>query len=285
MFELGHAALARSLAILGLEESGKAIAVHNRRIEIVDVPYGEQFRCGRLDELWGDHTRKLETVYDFLVEERYWFGVEPADPEQNAAVLGTIQRWKRHDNLKQRGFYVDLGRTGDPIKPRDVASEESFREVVSRVHQVGWQLRLGEHIEGKRQIEEEEGSPAWDPDSPENDWMDPEVKEVFGPARPAQQGPPPRNAAYRFVLPTNNENPFRNVGKPGYEAESRELLALAAQLRMAQEDEPEDEEPADPVRGRATPRRRAPVRGHPGRDPSALGDQHPRVRGPRRAPE
>jgi AbiV family abortive infection protein len=34
VLDLGNVALARSLAILGLEESGKAIAVHNRRVEM-----------------------------------------------------------------------------------------------------------------------------------------------------------------------------------------------------------------------------------------------------------
>lgn len=252
VFDLGHAALARSLAILGLEESGKAIAVHNRRVQIVDAPEGETFRCEWLDELWAGHTKKLEAVYHFLIAEPYWFDVEPPDPDENEAVLGTIRRWKRHDDLKQRGFYVDLSRTGEPMKPLDVGSEESFREVVQRVHQVGWQLRLGEHIEGKRQIEVEEGMPAWEPDSPANDWMTAEMKELLGPARPAEPGPPLTNAAYRFALPVDGKDPFRNFGRPGHEAETRELKALAAQIGVppSDDDEPQGSEAGPPTAGR-----------------------------------
>lgn len=35
--------------------------------------------------------------------------------------------------------------------------------MIAHVHQIGWQLRLGEHIEGKRQDEQEQGSPPMDP--------------------------------------------------------------------------------------------------------------------------
>src|SRR4051794_33214527 len=38
VLDLGHFALARSLAILGLEESGKAIAIHDRRVEMAYEP-------------------------------------------------------------------------------------------------------------------------------------------------------------------------------------------------------------------------------------------------------
>lgn len=58
VLDLGHVPLARSLAILGLEESGKAIAIHERRVEMASGPEGEPFRCDRLDELWGPATRK-----------------------------------------------------------------------------------------------------------------------------------------------------------------------------------------------------------------------------------
>lgn len=236
VFDLGNAALARSLAILGLEESGKAIAVHERRIQIVHLPEGEPFRCTWLDELWASHEKKLEIVHLFLVEERYWFGTEPSDPEVNAAVLGTVNRWKRHDRLKQRGFYVGLGRTGEPMSPRDVSAEASFREVVERVHQIGWQLRLGEHIEGKSQLQQEEGSPAWDPESAENEWIPAEVKELLGPARLAEPGPPLTNADYRFGREAPDGNPFGNFGRAGYEAQTRELISLAPESTALSED-------------------------------------------------
>lgn len=168
VLDLEHIALARSLAILGLEESGKAIAVHERRVAMGYAPEGETFRCDQLDELWASHRRKLETVHRFLVDEPYWFDTQPPDPGENAAYLGTIKAWaRRHDRSKQRGFYVDLGRTGEVLAPTDVANEAALRQVIEHVHQIGWQLRLGEHIEGKRQDDKEAGVPAMtDDDSP-----------------------------------------------------------------------------------------------------------------------
>ena len=95
MLNLGNVALARSLGILGLEESGKAIAIHDRRVQMTYEPEGTPFRCDRLDSLWTDHQKKLETVHSFLVEERYWFGAGPSDPEENEAYLGKIKKWAR----------------------------------------------------------------------------------------------------------------------------------------------------------------------------------------------
>ena len=43
VLDLGHLALARSPAILGLEESGKAIAIHDRCVAINHLPSGETF--------------------------------------------------------------------------------------------------------------------------------------------------------------------------------------------------------------------------------------------------
>ena len=84
-----------------MEESAKAIAIHERRVEMAYAPEGESFVNDDLSDLWADHPRKLELVYDFLLEEKYWFGTAPADPAANEAYLGTIKRWTtRHDNLK-----------------------------------------------------------------------------------------------------------------------------------------------------------------------------------------
>lgn len=215
VLEEGRVPLARSLAILGMEESGKAIAVHERRVQMTRVPDGEPFRCEDLDRLWGSHHRKLEKVHDFLVEELYWFGTEPADPTANAAYLGTIRTWtKKQDRLKKRGFYVELSKTGEVMAPTDVSDEGTLFEVTSHVHQIGWQLRLGEHIEGKRQDEQEAGTPpvtdddiglfertldATDAtDAPELTRIMREVEEQM---RRGTPGVPLNNAAYRFNPP------------------------------------------------------------------------------------
>jgi AbiV family abortive infection protein len=101
VLDLSHVALARSLAILGLEESGKAIAVHERRMSMGYATEAETFRCDWLDELWPSHQKKLEKVHGFLVEEPHWFDVEPPDPDENAAYLGTVKAWsRRHDRSK-----------------------------------------------------------------------------------------------------------------------------------------------------------------------------------------
>jgi AbiV family abortive infection protein len=246
LLDLGHVALARSLAILGLEESGKAIAIHERRVAMSHAPDGETFRCERLDELWASHEKKLETVHHFLVEEPYWFDVQPPDPEENATYLGTIKSWsRRNDRSKQRGFYVDLGKTGDVMAPIDIADEAALGEVIARVHQIGWQLRLGEHIEGKRQDEKEADLPpaseddlAWlDPldDADDSDDMKEFRTEMRQSIRDGFPGETSPNAAYRFNPPGADRSPFRNLGKPGYEAEARELMLLAREL-----DEKED---------------------------------------------
>ncbi|HEY3546152.1 MAG TPA: AbiV family abortive infection protein [Propionicimonas sp.] len=248
VLDLGQVALARSLAILGLEESGKAIAVHERRVAMGSAPDGATFRCDWLDELWASHEKKLQTVHRFLVMEPYWFDVQPPDPEQNAAYLGTINSWsRRHDRSKQRGFYVELGRTGEVMTPEDVADEAALREVIARVNQIGWQLRLGEHLEGKRQDEQEAGVPpasdddfAWFDQLGEADDGDgggdgggddrdfrAELRQSM---REGIPGEPLPNAAYRFNPSGTDKSSFRNLGRPGYEAETRELLNLAGQL-------------------------------------------------------
>lgn len=113
VLEADNVALSRSLVILALEESGKAIALHQRRVQIAYAPEGEQFINDRLNELWANHKQKLELVHDFLVDELYWFAADPPDPEANATYLGAVGRWaQRHDKFKQRGFYVDVSRSG-----------------------------------------------------------------------------------------------------------------------------------------------------------------------------
>lgn len=223
--------LARSLAILGMEESGKAIALHERRVQMEQEPDGAEFVDQRLQDLWGQHSRKLEVVHDFLVNEEYWFGVEPADPEENARVLGTIEAWKRDHNLiKQRGFYVDVTADGDPVTPQDIADADAVRDVVNHVHQIGWQLRLGEHIEGKRQLQRQQDVPPATDEEIESTRqamksVDPEmVEDLVASMREGTKGEKLNNATYAFALPAN---PFDTVGQPGYEAQDRELWAIA----------------------------------------------------------
>lgn len=225
---------ARSLAILGMEESGKAIALHERRVQMAYAEEGEHFVNARLEEIWSTHGKKLEVVHNFLVNEDYWFGVEPANPEDNLRALGALEDWRAdHNTLKQRGFYVDVSPDGSPVTPADSADAEAVRTVLGYVHQIGWQLRLGEHIEGKRRLERENGVP---PSSAE-EMKD--MREMFGSdddpsflegllesMREGRPGEQFNNAEYRFA----STQAFEKVGQPGYEAEDRELRALASEV-------------------------------------------------------
>lgn len=237
LLDLGNLAPAQSLAILGLEESGKAIAIHERRVMMSYIADGETFRCEWLDELWANHQKKLEIVHQFLVDEPYWFGVEPSDREDNVSYLGTIKSWsRRHDRSKQRGFYVDIGKTGEVMAPSDITDETTLREVITRVHQIGWQLRLGEHIEGKQQDQLEEGIPALkgeelaladNHDFGATSQIEAELRRTSEVGIAGESLP---NAGYRFNPPESDRSPFRNLGKPGYEAETRELIRFARDL-------------------------------------------------------
>lgn len=246
VLKLGFPALARSLAVLGMEESGKAIAIHERRVRMPYLPEGSTFRCQELDDLWASHRKKLDVVYEFLQNEEYWFGTGPSDPDANAALLGSVKRWaEKHDKVKQRGFYVDLDKRGNPLAPSDVGDVESLAQVIEFVHQIGWQLRLGEHIEGKRQDEQttdvppmEEGELAW-LDGVEARLGTEDQKEFLDGLRESMKqgrpGTPLRNEAYRFNPLGADRSPFRNLGKPGYEAETRELLAMMDELEKKDE--------------------------------------------------
>lgn len=268
MLDLDNAPLARSLAILGMEESGKAIALHERRVHMAYAPEGAPFVDDRLKMVWGDHGLKLEVVHRFLVDEQYWFGVEPSDPEENSRVLGAIEAWRRDNNqLKQRGFYVDVSPEGDPVTPEGIAHVDAVREVIGYVHQIGWQLRLGEHIEGKRRLETEQDVPPTSEEEIQSMRrvlrnVDPAMADrMLASMRQGKKGETFNNAAYAFELP---ENPFVTVGKPGHEAEDRELLALWEHVHSQNPDAPgsqtsprsrpappEDTSPPRPL-GRAT---------------------------------
>lgn len=235
--------LARSLAILGMEESGKAIALHERRVRMAYAPEGDPFVDKGLRELWGLHGLKLKAVHSFLVNEDYWFDTEPPDRDENARVLGTIEEWQReHNVLKQRGFYVDVTPDGEPITPQETADADAVRDVIAFVHQIGWQLRLGEHIEGKSRLQREKDVPPASNDEIQRirDLMkgiDAELADGMAESmRQETKGEKLNNAAYAFIL---QANPFETVGRPGYEAQDRELWALLEEDTDAEEDDSE----------------------------------------------
>lgn len=205
-----------------------------------------------LRDLWGHHDKKLRQVHDFLVQENYWFDTEPSDPEANRAVLGTIEAWAKGQNvLKQRGFYVDV-EDGVTVSPSDGVDEQALRDLIGRVHQIGWQLRLGEHIEAKKQAELAESIP------PASEELIDRVRSLFRDAmggtfdesrldgiRHGKPGIRLNNDEYRLRLPPLDANPFATMGKPGYEAQTRELLLLAEEIGLVSENDDDDAGEAD----------------------------------------
>ncbi|WP_280491512.1 hypothetical protein [Nocardia asiatica] len=114
------------------------------------------------------------------------------------------------------------------------------RVIIGRVHQIGWQLRLGEHIEAEQQAELAEPTP---PASSENiekvrrllmnttgDGFDETTLDVLRRGRP---GMTLNNEAYRLGLPSPGSDPFEKMGKPGYEAQTRELLRLGEENELS----------------------------------------------------
>lgn len=237
VLDSGSTGLAKSLVILGLEESGKAIGVHRRQVQIAFEDEGAPFVNDWLQKLWREHFKKLRLVHDFLVAEEYWFGSEPSDPKENEAILGRIDAWANsHNILKQQGFYVDVSPAGDALSPEHDSDAASLTEVIERVHQIGWQLRLGEHIEATRQDFMGPVSPASDDQIEEmrlsfGDALDAQMQnDILDSAREGTPGIVLRNDAYRLHLRAPGGDPFENVGKPGYEAETKELRRLAREV-------------------------------------------------------
>lgn len=245
----GQEALAQSLAILGLEESGKAIAIFERRLRMATAEEGETFFTDEMRKFWTDHNAKLLTVHRFLVAEQYWFGVE--QPIHDLALapretyLKTIQTWAREDNVaKQNGFYVGITDDGSIVSPQaSGVDRDAVAAVLQRVHQIGWQLRLGEHIEAKALGRRAAGTPPMSLEDQqefrslfERTGVDPaKVDDMMRAAGEGESGVRVNNAQWTFALP-DATNPFRNLGRPGYEAETREVLQLLRDVDDANDD-------------------------------------------------
>jgi hypothetical protein len=127
------------------------------------------------------------------------------------------------------------------LTPDGVSDEESLRQVIDHVHQIGWQLRLGEHIVAKQQ---EEMARAIPPASEADiEWIreayrkapgvdESMVEKIIDGMRQGSEAKPLNNDAYRLRLHEPDNKPFANMGKPGYEAQTRELLRLAERIGL-----------------------------------------------------
>lgn len=144
--------------------------------------------------------------------------------------MTTIEEWAAdHNAYKQTGFYVDVSDAGEPASPMVPLDDEDVAAVLARVHQIGWQLRLGEHIEAKRQLAEAQGVPPAAEGERAIDRamfraLDEDLrKDLLEGLRAGTSLRELHNLGY---LHQTGQAPFESFGKPGYEAQTRELLGL-----------------------------------------------------------
>ena len=102
---------------------------------------------------------------------------------------------------------MEIDKAGNALTPMGVADENSLADVIGHVHQIGWQLRLGEHIEATRQAEKERGLPP----ASEKDFEDMRqglaglddaefVLRLINEMREGSEGEPLDDRAYRLRL-------------------------------------------------------------------------------------
>lgn len=154
LLEGGSMGRARALAVLALEECGKAIMIHKAKVTSFALELPDPVLDDAFWKDWKTHLPKLRHVREFLIQNQYWFDVRP--PEPNEFILGSVDEYLAEldrfaadgDTSKLKGLYVDVDpATGKVVSPADEASAEDVSELLRMAHQIGWQLRLGDHIE------------------------------------------------------------------------------------------------------------------------------------------
>jgi AbiV family abortive infection protein len=89
--DLGSVDLGRSLVILAMEESAKAIALHERRVAIAYAEEGEPFVDDRLRALWRSDPAKLRLVHRFLVAQAA-IAQRRAEPQRGSPMTKDMAR-------------------------------------------------------------------------------------------------------------------------------------------------------------------------------------------------
>jgi len=224
MIERGLVPVARLFATSSVDKTRKAIVTHQRRDEMSREPEGAPFVNNELRELWDQRELTPSVVYDFLMFDDYGFETTPADSDETRRVMETINNWRSgRQSIHQRDVYV--------AEPDEVVA---IHLLLDRVHQIGWQLRMGEHIEAQRlERAAQDIPPATEEEIEEARWgyrnIDPEIAEgIINSKRRGTKGKKFNNAAYAFTLA---EDPFENMHKPGYEAQDRKLSALSRRIK------------------------------------------------------
>lgn len=142
---------ARALVILALEESAKAIAIHESRAEAAMTGSSVPSLDRAFWREWRAHVPKLRRVKAFLIEERYWFGLPPKPNELLQGPLDqyleTLSRWAHaYQDAKLSAFYVDVDPDSGDVLQAPVPDRSEVLAMIELVEQVGWQVRQGDHI-------------------------------------------------------------------------------------------------------------------------------------------
>lgn len=156
-------------------------------------PEGEPFVSSDLVAIWQARDRTFKLVHDFLEAEEYSFNRWPPNEEERGQIRTTLA------NL---GIHIQRTVNEENTIGADEGAQ-NIRRVLEYTEQIGWQLRLGEHIEARRRERVEEELAAY--------------------LRLGKQGKKFNNVAYLFDFP---ENPFEKMGKKGHEAQDRSLTNL-----------------------------------------------------------
>jgi AbiV family abortive infection protein len=151
LLETGSVARGRALVILALEESAKAIAIHESRAEAAMAGLSVPRLDAEFWREWRGHVPKLRRVKRFLIEERYWFGLPPKPHELLLGpldeYLGTLDRWAQaYQDAKLSAFYVDVDPDSGDVLQTPVPDRAEVLAMIELVEQVGWQVRQGDHI-------------------------------------------------------------------------------------------------------------------------------------------
>jgi AbiV family abortive infection protein len=145
---------ARAFAILALEECGKAIMIHEAKVASFGRGEADPVLDTQFWKDWRTHRPKLRRVRDFLLREDYWFDIAP--PPVSPHLLGPVEDYLAEldrfaaegDSSKMNGLYVDVDpATGRTRAPEDDTNADQVTELLLLAHQIGWQLRLGDHIQ------------------------------------------------------------------------------------------------------------------------------------------
>jgi AbiV family abortive infection protein len=138
----GSVGRARALAVLALEECGKAIMIHEAKVASFALELLDPVLDAAFWREWRTHLPKLRHVREFLTKNEYWFDVGP--PEPNDFVLGSVDAYlagldgfaAEGDTSKMKGLYVNV----DP-PPGKSSPQQTTRQQKTLPSSCEWRIR------------------------------------------------------------------------------------------------------------------------------------------------